>query len=157
MKERYKSKIAVFLVLTRNIDNKTEILLQKRKNTGYMDGMYDMACSGHVEEGESMSQTVVREAKEELGIDINETDLELAFLLHPYKENYLNIFFRTNKYNGIPSIIEKDKCEELKWFDINDLPDNLIELNKNAIECIKNSIIYDEQEFKFLKQYKNKK
>ena len=75
MKERYEIKVAVFLVLTRETDNGTEIMLQRRCNTGYMDGKYDMACSGHLESGESISTAVVREAKEELGIIIDEKDL----------------------------------------------------------------------------------
>ena len=57
---RYQSKIAVFLVLTRETKDGTEILLQRRYNTGFMDGMYDMAASGHVEKGETLSQAVVR-------------------------------------------------------------------------------------------------
>ena len=52
MKKRYESKVAVFLVLTRETNKGTEILLQRRCNTGYMDGKYDMACSGHLESGE---------------------------------------------------------------------------------------------------------
>ena len=64
------------LVLTRKVDENTEILLQKRKNTGYMDNMYDMACSGHLEKGESLSQAIIREAKEKIGIEIQEKDLK---------------------------------------------------------------------------------
>ena len=52
MKKCYESKVAVFLVLTRETNKGTEILLQRRCNTGYMDGKYDMACSGHLESGE---------------------------------------------------------------------------------------------------------
>ena len=46
MKHRYESKVTVFLVLTRTVNGKKEVLLQRRCNTGYMDGKYDMACSG---------------------------------------------------------------------------------------------------------------
>ena len=89
MKDRYDSKVIVFLILTRVNNGKKQILLQKRKNTGYMDGKYDMACSGHLEKRETLSQAVVREAKEEIGITINEMDLELVSVIHPYQENYL--------------------------------------------------------------------
>ena len=64
MKQRYETKVAVFLVLTRMVDGKKQVLLQKRCNTGYMDGKYDMACSGHLEEGETLAMSVVREARE---------------------------------------------------------------------------------------------
>ena len=87
MKKRYESKVAVFLVLTRETSKGTEILLQRRCNTGYMDGKYDMACSGHLESGESFSMAMVREAKEEIGIDIHEKDLNLVSVIHPYEED----------------------------------------------------------------------
>ena len=151
MKKRYESKVAVFLVLTRETINGTEILLQRRSNTGYMDGKYDMAASGHLESGESLSMAVVREAKEELGIDIQEKDLQLVSVLHPYQEEYMNIFFSTQKFEGTPQIIEKEKCDDLRWFNLNNLPDNTIERIKQVIKCMKNGIIYDDGNFSYLK------
>lgn len=147
MKERYQSKVVVFLILTRNINGKEEILLQKRCNTGYMDGKYDCACSGHLEKGESLSMAIVREAKEEIGIDVNEKDLKFVAIIHPYKDDYINVFFTTNTYKGIPKIMEPNKCDDLQWFDIEKLPDNTIERIKNVIKNIKKGIIYDDGDF----------
>jgi len=144
MKERYRSKVAVYLILTRELNGKKEILLQKRCNTGYMDGYYDTACSGHVEKGEPLAISVVREAKEEIGIEINEKDLEMRLLLHRYKDDYITAFFTTKRYTGIPEIKEKDKCDELQWFDINNLPENIIPHVKTAIQDINQGIIYDD-------------
>ena len=45
MKERYQSKIAVSLILTRQTVEGKEVLLQRRCNTGYMDGKYEISCS----------------------------------------------------------------------------------------------------------------
>ncbi len=47
---RDKFKACTFLYLTREheITHKTQILLQLRQNTGYMDGKYDFTSSGHV-------------------------------------------------------------------------------------------------------------
>lgn len=151
MKERYESKVVVFLVLTRENENGTQILLQRRCNTGYMDGKYDMACSGHLEEGESLSMAVVREAKEELGIDIQEKDLEFVSVLHPYQEGYLNVFFSTKRFKGIPQIMEKEKCDDLRWFNKRNLPENTIERIKQVIKCMENGIIYDDGDFSNLK------
>ena len=47
---------------------RTEVLLQLRRNTGYMDGCWACAVAGHVEVGEPVTRTVVREAAEEAGI-----------------------------------------------------------------------------------------
>lgn len=147
MKERYESKVAVFLVLTRKVNGKTEILLQRRCNTGYMDGRYDMACSGHLEKGESLSMALAREAKEEINLDIKEEDLRLISVIHPYKEDYINVFFTTEKYKGTPTIMEPNKCDDLQWFDLNELPENITTRNRNVIKNIQKGIIYDDGDF----------
>ena len=147
MKERYQSKVAVFLILTREVNGKTEILLQERYNTGYMDGKYDAACSGHLEKGESVSMALVREAKEEIGIDIDEKDLKFVELIHSYKEDYINVFFTTKKYSGTPKIMEPDKCDDLRWFDIENLPENIFTRIKNVLININKGILYDDADF----------
>lgn len=147
MKQRYETKVAVFLVLTRMIDGKKEVLLQRRCNTGYMDGKYDMACSGHLEAGETLPMAVVREAKEEIDIEIEPQNLELVSIIHPHKENYINVFFTTQKYQGTPKIMEKEKCDDLSWFEISNLPDNTIERIKNVLKNMQNGIIYDDGDF----------
>lgn len=153
MKERYQSKVVVFLVLTREVNGTKQILLQERCNTGYMDGQYDMACSGHLEKGESMGMAVVREAREEIGIEIDEKDLKMACLIHPFQQDYINIFFEVQRYKGTPEIKEKDKCNNLQWFDIDKLPENIIVRNRNVIKNMKLGIIYDDDDFTHQKQY----
>ena len=44
-----------------------EVLLQRRQNTGYMDGFWVAGAAGHVEPGETARHAAVREAREELG------------------------------------------------------------------------------------------
>lgn len=151
MKKRYESKVAVFLILMRKVNGKIEILLQRRYNTGYMDGKYDMACSGHLEKGESLSMALVREAKEEIDLDIKEENLKLVSVIHPYKEDYINVFFITEKYEGTPKIMEHNKCDDLKWFDLDDLPENITIRNKNVIKNIQKGIIYDDGDFSLQK------
>ena len=151
MNERYKCIVAVFLILTRENEGQTEVLLQKRYNTGYMDGKYDAACSGHLESNESLSMALVREAKEEINLEIDEKDLELVAIVHPYQEGYLNIFFTTKRYSGTPHIMEPDKCSDLQWFDINNLPHNTIERIRNVIENMKKGILYDNGDFSLQK------
>lgn len=46
------------------------ILLHRRKNTGYEDGKWDIAGSGHVDEDETAQTAVIRECQEELGIEV---------------------------------------------------------------------------------------
>lgn len=121
---------------------------KKDKNTSYDNGMWDCAASGHVDENESIKMALSREAKEELNIDIKIDDIEFASYIHKYiseeKDSYNNFFFVVKKYNGAPIINEPNKCSEIKWFDINNLPDNFLSDRKIALKNYFSNIYYDE-------------
>lgn len=144
MKERYSCKVAVFLILTREVNGNTEVMLQRRFNTGYMDGKYDTACSGHLEAGESLATAIIREAKEELGIQINKEDLKFVSLIHPYKDGYLNVFFKAEKYTGTPRIMETNKCDDLQWFDLNNLPKETVPLYAKVMKNMDKAPFYED-------------
>ena len=146
MSERFKNCSAVMLMLMRkNYEGKEERLLQKRQNTGYMDGYWDFSASGHVEENEPMKKSMIREAFEELGVEIDYNDLDFVTLIHKNKGAiYYNGYFKAEKWINEPQIKESEKCEKIKWFSINNLPDNLIDDRKEAIRNYENNIYYSE-------------
>lgn len=150
MKERFTLRCGVALLLIKKENNKEYILLQKRQNTGIQDNKYDLSCSGHLEANETVKEAMTREAKEELGIVIKEQDLIYNSTTHARFSDgeYLLISFVTNKYEGIPSIMEPNKCSELKWYEINTLPKEIIENRKIMIEHYQNHTNYNEYGFK---------
>lgn len=149
MKNRYTLKCAVFLILTKKENEKEYVLLQRRYNTGLFDGKYDVSVSGHLEQGETLVEAMLRETKEEIGIDIKKEALNYSSTMHAnFKDSeYLFIIFVSDKYLGIPSIMEPNKCDELQWFDINDLPKDIIETRKIMIDNYLNNKIYSEYGF----------
>ncbi|VYU38787.1 Uncharacterised protein [Clostridium tertium] len=54
MGEHFKSYSAVMPVIINKKEDKTQILLHRRKDTGYDDGKWDMSGSGHVDEGKQL-------------------------------------------------------------------------------------------------------
>ena len=145
MEERFKVSMTVGLIL---INKENEILLMKRCNTGYMDNKYDLVA-GHLEKNESLSCAMIREAKEEIGIDICSKDIEFVCAIRRGdNDTYVNNYFKCNKYEGSIENLEKQKCSELKWFDINNLPRNIIPNDKRAINNMINNIVLDEYDFK---------
>jgi ADP-ribose pyrophosphatase YjhB (NUDIX family) len=73
---------------------------------------------GFVEEGETLEETVVREAKEETYIDLDPNSLRKVAELNGSFQ--LSIFF-TSKWSGEIKAKEPS-LKELKWFPINELP-----------------------------------
>lgn len=94
------------------------VLCHRRQNTGYMDGYWDLAGTGHVEAGESPTDALVREYQEELGIVVSKSDLvfkQLAYVKQA-KLDYIYLYFLVTVYQGQPVIREADKCSVLGWF-----------------------------------------
>lgn len=117
-------------------DNK--VLLMKRQNTGYEDGKYG-SIGGHLEEEEDFKTTITREAKEEINIELDRDKLEFISIVHRkgITKNYVNIFFSTSSYSGNIENNETNKCSNIKWFELDKLPKNIVEIEKNVIEKYK--------------------
>lgn len=139
MSQRYETPSAVVLMLLREKDGKTQALLQRRANTGFADGLWDLSCAGHVEANEPMTATVVREAREELGVTLDRKDLKFFALVHKRDEacglTYYNGYFYCRSFRGEAKIREAEKCSEIGWFDLSELPDDLIPDRKRAVQC----------------------
>lgn len=148
MVETVIEKSAVLLVLMRCVDDEDEILLQLRQNTKYGNGKWDLAATGHVEPGESMEMALIREAREEIGVEINVKDVNFLTLMHVYTpttyRTYYNAYFKVDTFKNTPTIVEKDKCGALQWFKVKDLPSNILADRKQAILNILSNISYGE-------------
>ncbi len=139
-------KSAVHMIIIK--DNK--ILLQKRKGTKLWDGYYALPA-GHIDENENQYDALIREAKEELGIVIDSKKIISSYTVlrrNYFKidgkqlEPYIDYYFEINEYIGVPKIIEEDKCDELLWADINNLPSPFINYEGEFLED-KSILTYD--------------
>ena len=147
-KERPKVIPTVYLVLVK--ENK--ILLSRRYNTGFQDGLYSFPAGHLGEDEETVSQAMIREAREEIGVEIDSADLELVHVMHrrqsePTNERRINFFFTAKRWKGEPKIMEPDKCDDLQWFELDRLPDNTIPYVKQAIGCLRKNVKYSEYGF----------
>lgn len=146
MEEIYQCAVVVDLMLIRENNGKKEVLLALRKNTGYCDGEYELP-GGHLEAEEDIFDAMIREAKEELNIELKREDLKIEHILHHYKGNRIKFLISARKYEGTLQVGEPDKCEKLDWFDINKLPDNTEKRARRVLEELKNGIFYDNSDF----------
>ncbi|WP_314742628.1 NUDIX domain-containing protein [uncultured Actinomyces sp.] len=115
---------------TRPGGGRTEVLLQLRRNTGYMDGCWACAVAGHVEVGEPVTRTVVREAAEEAGIVLDPEDVRALTTVHrsndvggPLLEQRVDFFFTARRWTGEPVVGEPGKNAGVRWFALDAPPD----------------------------------
>jgi ADP-ribose pyrophosphatase YjhB (NUDIX family) len=141
---RHSNIPSSYLILIR--ENK--ILLSLRCNTGFEDGKYSLVA-GHCEEGETFTQCLIREAKEEVGIELLAGDIQVAHVMHrnsytPIDNERVDVFFTAKKWTGTLENKEPDKCDDLAWFDLDNLPRNTILYICQAIEMIEAGTFYSE-------------
>ena len=145
MTERFVVVPASYVLFLRRVGEEDQILLQLRRGTGYMDEHWATAAAGHVERGESVFEAAAREATEELGI----ADVELAPLCGMHRtgatgdpvDERVDWFLLATSWSGEPRIVEADKCADLRWFGVHDLPSPVVPHELRVIEALRDGTL----------------
>ncbi|SEG58331.1 NUDIX domain-containing protein [Actinacidiphila yanglinensis] len=131
---RHTEIVDVHLILLRG----EEVLLSRRHGTGYADGLLH-APSGHLEDGEDVRSGMLRETREEIGLELAPGDLEAALVMqHRSPEGRARIgwFFVARRAAGDAEPVnrEPDKCSGLGWYPLDELPDDMVAYCRAAID-----------------------
>lgn len=111
MIDRYAVPISVNMLFARD----GLLLFGRRVNTGFEDGRLALP-GGWLEAGESLGQACVREAAEELGLELVVSELETVHVQHVLAMSaHIRLFFPVLAWHGEPRNAEPDKCSELVW------------------------------------------
>ena len=150
---RAKFPVTVHLLFFR----KNQILLLRRFNTGFEDGNYSVPA-GHLDGGETVRMAAVREAYEEIGVHIEIKAIAFATVMHRKSYDTLlplsstgagaservDFFVHIKAWDGEPFNAEPNKCDELRWCDLDTLPRNIIPYVKQAVQNFRNGIVFEE-------------
>lgn len=129
------NEIAVFF-----INDKKQVLLQKRSASKKSNPNKWGSCAGHVDAGESLEDAALREIKEEMGIEFYLSDLKIllekeikiresnSHIVYWY---YINCNLSESDFN-----IQEEELSEVKWFSI----DEIINMIKQKDE----SLVFEE-------------
>lgn len=129
MKHMVAPSVNIFII------NEGKVLLGRRANTGWMDG-HLCPPGGHVDKGETPVVAAVREVEEELGTKVDPSDLEFICVAarntSPTEYVAYEFVIRNKKYTF--SNVEPEKCSELVWVELDNLPDDIIDHFKQVVE-----------------------
>ena len=108
---------------------------KNRKDTG---GIYEIDCwtlpGGKQEYNETFFEGAKREVKEETNLDIDELELYSASDDIQPDRHYLTLHIIARKYSGDLKIMEPTKEDEWRWFDLDNLPENIYSPSRKFID-----------------------
>ena len=122
-----------------------QILLLRRFNTGFEDGNYSVPA-GHLDGDEPVRAAAQREALEEIGVHIKVENIIFANVMHRKSDDdeRVDFFVRIKAWDGEPVNAEPDKCDELRWCDMDALPVNTIPYVRQAIQNFRDGVVFEE-------------
>ena len=113
-----------------------EVFLSKRGPRAKNErGKWDFPGGG-VEFGETLEDALKREIREEFGIEIEIMDfLEVCnHILPEEKQHWISPTFIARFVSGTPKIMEPGKIEDIGWFPIGSIPENLTVSSRHNYE-----------------------
>lgn len=138
---RYTACIDLHLILR---DEHGRVLLGQRQNTGWADGLLGLP-SGHLEDGESATAGVAREAEEEVGVLVKTDNLRLVHLMHHRTSSgRVALFFEARDWSGEVVNREPDKCTGWSFTDPADPDANVVPYIAEALRRIASGEVYSE-------------
>ena len=104
--------------------------------------------AGHVDVGELPVAGLIREAIEELGIIIKPKDAQLVHTMYRTKHDEtgdrIDLFFVVRKWAKEITNAEPHKCDDIHWFLVDSLPENMMHHVKDAVTNVEKGVLYSE-------------
>ena len=91
---------------------------------------------GSVEFGETLADALRREMDEEYGIEIAVGELVdvVDHILHEERQHWVSPTFICRILSGEPAIREPEKCTEIGWFGVDQMPGELTQITRLNLE-----------------------
>jgi 8-oxo-dGTP pyrophosphatase MutT (NUDIX family) len=139
---RSRSIIGAHLVLIRD----GAVLLGKRRPSSPFAPSTWHQPAGHREDMESAVTCMAREAEEETGLRIAESDLSLIHVLDLLDPGStiprMGLFFAPSHWEGEPLVREPECCTEWRWWPLDTLPEPIVAYTRVALEAISRGALY---------------
>jgi 8-oxo-dGTP diphosphatase len=129
-----KPQIGIGAVILNESHDHILLILRKKHPEANMRSV----PGGKVEFLETLENATIREIKEEVGLDITVNQiLCTAETINPENnEHWISIIYLTNVIAGEFHNCEPDKIADVKWFPINDIPENIACFTQPAIRLL---------------------
>ncbi|WP_405596732.1 NUDIX domain-containing protein [Streptomyces sp. NBC_01410] len=129
--------VLVAAVIVHDRETDRVVLLQRGPGNKFAPGRWDLPV-GKSEPGEPITETAVRELREETGLIVRADDLRLAQVVHgawgvEAPNGFLTVVFATHQWAGEPENRELAKHTQVRWVDTVDLPEEFVPTSATAL------------------------
>ncbi|MCX5385607.1 NUDIX domain-containing protein [Streptomyces sp. NBC_00083] len=129
--------VLVAAVIVHDTATDRVVLLQRGEHAKFGRGLWDLPV-GKSEPGEPITATAVRELHEETGLTVRPEDLHVAHIVHgawgvEAPNGYVTVVFSARTWTGEPENREPGKHAQVRWTDVNALPDAFVPTTSNAL------------------------
>jgi len=129
--------LLVAAVIVHDLDNQRVVLLQRGPKAKFAQGMWDLPV-GKSEPGEPITETAVRELKEETGLVVTPEDLKLAHVIHGARgvespNGFLTVVFSAHNWSGDLTNNEPGKHAQVAWTDVRSIPEAFVPTTAAAL------------------------
>lgn len=113
------------------------LLLRRGPGAKFARGMWDLPV-GKSDPGEAVTDTAVRELREETGLVVAPEDLRVAHVVHGRRgvespNGFLTVVFAAERWSGEPRNLEPHKHAEVRWWDTDALPEECVPSMRTAV------------------------
>ncbi|MDH6110328.1 8-oxo-dGTP pyrophosphatase MutT (NUDIX family) [Kitasatospora sp. MAP12-15] len=129
--------LLVAAVIVHDRETGRVVLLQRGPRAKFAQGMWDLPV-GKSEPGEPITETAVRELKEETGLVVDPEALQLAHVIHGARgveapNGFLTVVFAAHSWSGDPVNVEPEKHAQVGWISVDAIPENFVPTTASAL------------------------
>ena len=130
------------------VNRRNKLLVQKRSDLKeFCPLMRDVSFAGHVKAGENSLDACEREAKEKLGLNIDDDELKFLFsIIENFEEGKIrelaDVYILHKDLDLTDLTLDKSEVEEVKW----------VPFHEFFVTCMTKKFVPHEEEYRLLKE-----
>ncbi|MDO5047606.1 MAG: NUDIX domain-containing protein [Anaerococcus sp.] len=98
-------------------NDKNQMLIQQREDTGAFGGLWDLSCGGASKKGESSREAIERETLEELGLNLDFTGLR-PIITANFDKGFDDIYIIRKNLSLNDLVLEESEVKDVSWADL---------------------------------------
>lgn len=135
----------VLLRRQRSVDETHKLRgIDSENSTDSTNEVYDVSASGELTSYEEAVKMAQRIACDSLDVEVELGQFKLIHVRHSPERQELSLFFWAKRYAGTPRICRPEEGSELRWCQLNELPENIVPRLAKVLYYWQRNVLYSD-------------